>query len=314
MKANGRIHVVIVLAAAGLLSGCGQEPFALDQVWGGRGLRAGQFVRPRAIAIDRSTEPETLYIVDFAGRIQVFDPDGNYLREWRTPTIARGRPSGISVGLDHRVLIADSHYGQVLVYSPEGELLATLRKDAVDAANGFAYVSDVVQDADGFYYVVEFGDDDRISKLAPDGRFVKDWGGRGTEPGRLGRPRGIALGPDGLLYVADSCNHRIQVFDRDGNFIRCWGGEGKARGRMRYPYDVAVAPDGTVYVVEYGNHRVQRFSPQGQSLGCWGQPGRQPGCLNSPWGVAVDRHGRVHVLDTENHRVQRIFFGAVASS
>src|SRR5262249_23615427 len=120
----------------------------------------------------------------------------------------------------------------------------------------------------------------------------------------------MALGPDGNLYVADACNHRIQVFTTEGDFVRCWGTPGDAPGQLSYPYDVAFSSgkDAKLYVVEYGNHRVQKFNLHGESLGTWGGPGRQPGRLASPWALAVDSRGRVHVVDSENHRVQRIDF------
>ena len=58
----------------------------------------------------------------------------------------------------------------------------------------------MVQDADGFFYVSEFGENDRITKLDPEGKFVKSWGGSGSEPGQFQRLRALALGPDGNLY------------------------------------------------------------------------------------------------------------------
>ena len=109
----------------------------------------------------------------------------------------------------------------------------------------------------------------------------------------------MTLGPDGLLYLVDACNHRVQVFTRDGRLVRVWGTQGAAPGQLSYPYDLAFAPGDTpyLYVVEYGNNRVQKFTAEGVSLGCWGGPGREPGRLASPWALAVDHYGRVHVVD-----------------
>src|SRR5207253_5534306 len=98
--------------------------------------------------------------------------------------------------------------------------------DAGPEPGHFGYVSDVVQDADGYYYVSEFGENERITKLDADGKLVKCWGEKGTEPGQFSHLRAMALGPDGLLYVADVCNHRIQVCTRDRQFVRPFGGPG----------------------------------------------------------------------------------------
>src|SRR5262249_54285339 len=128
--------------------------------------------------------------------------------------------------------------------------------------------------------------------------------------GQFARVRAMTLGPDGNLYLADACNHRIQVFTTDGVFVRSWGQPGTGPGQLAYPYDLAFAPGPTpvLYVVEYGNHRVQKFNMKGESLGLWGGPGREPGRLSSPWALAIDSRGRVHVVDSENDRVQRIDF------
>jgi DNA-binding beta-propeller fold protein YncE len=296
------VAVLVVLAARS--GGGGGAP---EKVWGQRGVRDGDLVKPRAIAIDSK---DRLYLVDWTARIQVFDRDGKYLGPtWTTPDYRNGRPSGLSIDRDGNLLVSDSHYNRLRVYTPDGKLLRTLGGQAGTAPGQLGYVSDAVQDREGFYYVAEFGDTQRITKLDAEGRFLKCWGAPGTEPGQFARIRALALGPEGNLYVADACNHRVQVFTRDGALVRVWGRAGSGPGELAYPYDLAFAPDGRhLYVVEYGNNRVQKFTPQGQSLGCWGGPGRGPGKLSSPWALAVDSRGRVHVLDSENDRVQRIAF------
>jgi len=290
-----------------LTAGCGGVRDEPEVVWGQRGVRPGDFVKPRAIAIDSR---DRLYVVDFTARIQVFDRDGKHLGlTWTTPDYRNGRPSGLSIDRDGNLLVSDSHYHCLRIYSPDGEELRKIGGEAGTAPGQLAYVSDAVQDADGYYYVAEFCENQRISKFDADGKFIKCWGSAGSEPGQFSRIRALALGPkDGYLYAADACNHRVQVFTRDGELVRCWGEPGGEPGQLSYPYDLAFNGRGELYVIEYGNHRVQKFTPEGKSLGCWGGPGKEPGRLHCPWALAVDSKGRVHVLDSENHRVQRIRF------
>jgi DNA-binding beta-propeller fold protein YncE len=289
-----------------LLAGCAGPREEPELVWGRRGTQNGDFVRPRAVAIDRH---DRLYIVDFTARLQVYDRDGQYLdHTWTTPDYRNGRPSGLSIDRDGNLLVSDSHYHCLRIYTPAGVELKKIGGEPGPGPGQFGYITDVVQDADGHYYVAEFGANERISKLDPEGRFLKSWGSPGPEQGQFSRPRALALGPDGNLYVADACNHRIQVFTRDGQFVRLWGTPGAEPGQLSYPYDLAFGQDGDLYVIEYGNNRVQRFTAEGKALGCWGGPGREPGRLNAPWALAVDSKGRVHVIDSENHRVQRIHF------
>ncbi len=296
------------LAGCGKRAGCGEQGSEPDLLWGRRGVQHGELVKPRAIVIDAN---DRLYLVDWTARIQVFDRNGKHLkRTWTTPDYRNGRPSGLSIDRDGNLLVSDSHYNCLRVYSAAGKLLRTLGGEAGTAPGQLGYVSDALQDADGFYYVAEFGENQRITKLDADGKFVMCWGAPGSEPGQFARIRALALGPDGLLYVADACNHRIQVFSRDGKLVRHWGAPGAEPGQLSYPYDLAFGPgpQPSLYVVEYGNHRVQKFTPQGKALGTWGGPGRGPGRLASPWALAVDSRGEVHVVDSDNHRVQRIRF------
>ncbi len=306
---QSRFLFLLVCCCACLgLSGCRGSRTEPELVWGRRGVQEGELVKPRAAAID---EQDRLYLVDWTARIQVFDRDGRHLqRTWTTPDYRNGRPSGLSIDRDGNLLVSDSHYNCLRVYSPDGQLLRTLGGELGTAPGQFSYVSDAVQDAEGFYYIAEFGEAQRITKLDAAGRFVLCWGEPGSQPGQFARIRALALGPDGLLYVADACNHRLQVFTTTGKLVRCWGQPGTERGQLSYPYDLAFSRGSPpyLYVVEYGNHRVQKFTPAGQSLGCWGGAGRGPGRFCNPWALVVDSRGRVHVVDSDNDRVQRIDF------
>src|SRR5712692_9808672 len=186
---------LLVLAGYCLHSaGCGGPHAEPEIVWGQRGTQPGDLVRPRAAAIDAQ---DRLYIVDFTARIQVFDRDGKFLNlGWTTPDYRNGRPSGLSIDRDGNLLVSDSHYHCLRIYSPDGKFLRKIGGEAGTGPGQLAYVSDAVQDEDGNYYVAEFSENQRISKFSVDGRFVKCWGSPGMEPGQFGRIRALALGPD----------------------------------------------------------------------------------------------------------------------
>ena len=294
-----------------MLNGCysGDAPSQPDVlVWGRRGLDDGRFLKPRAITID---DQDRLYIVDMTSRIQVFDREGSFIRSWRTPKCKQGKPCGLSISQDGLLMVCDTHYFQVLFYTPEGELIPDR---TIGGTNGrgpgeFGFVTDVVQDSKGNYYVSEYGDYDRIQKFTPDGQYVYEWGQHGTEPGHFLRPQGLAMDAEDQLWVADASNHRIQVFDVSGDepiFVRTIGAMGAEPGQLSYPYQIDIAPDGTLTVGEFGNHRIQQLDGNdGTSVRLWGGPGRQPGELHQPWAFAIDSTGSVHVVDSYNHRVQR---------
>ena len=247
---------------------------------------------------------DRIYVVDMTARIQVFDADGQFLRGWSTPDHEFGRPTGISIGIDGRVLVADTHYYRVLIYSPEGRLVKTIGNGKGDGPGEFGLVTDAVQDSKGNFYVAEYGEYDRIQKFSSSGEFLLQWGGHGSEPGQFLRPQNLAIDDDDQIWVADACNHRIQVFDSEGNLQRMWGREGSEMGQLQYPYDLVLARDGSLLVSEFGSHRIQRWDRDGHSLGVWGSHGRGEGQLFNPWALVQDSTGRIHVLDTNNHRVQ----------
>jgi DNA-binding beta-propeller fold protein YncE len=299
------------LAAGGLVAatigGCSNAA-AADQpqkVWGSLGAGKGQFSKPRAIAID---DKDQLYIVDMTARIQVFDADGNYLRGWQTPEHTNGRPTGLTFDtIDNHLLVADTHYNRILTYTPDGDLIPerTLGGVMGQGPGEFGLVSDVVRDQDHNFYVSEYGEFDRVQKFTPDGKFMMQWGGHGTDAGQFMRPQHLEFDEEGLLWVADSCNHRIQVFDQKGKLIKMWGEQGTELGQIYYPYCIGLDGKGHIYVCEFGNHRVQKFTLDGKSVGAWGSAGRKPGQLNTPWAFVLDSKFRIHVLDSMNHRVQR---------
>jgi sugar lactone lactonase YvrE len=277
-----------------------------ERVWGVHGTKPGWLHKPRTAAFDQD---DHLFLADLTDRIQVFDRDGKFLRGWRTPDFNVDGPSGLTVDRFGRLLVADTHFYRVLVYSGRGELLFQLGDGVQGTTPGrFGYTTDVVLDRAGNFYVAEYGENDRIQVFSPDGKWLRQWGGHGYAPGEFLRPRALAMDEDDRLYVADSCNHRIQVFDTDGKLLRVWGSRGAEPGQMSYPYDLALGAGNSLYVCEYGNARVQKFTRDGKALGTWGGSGREPGMLNNPWALAVDREGEVSVIDSNNHRVQRFRF------
>jgi DNA-binding beta-propeller fold protein YncE len=286
------------------LAGCdewaGSSP---DLVWGVHGTSEGCLHKPRVATFDARDQ---LYIADLTDRIQVFDRDGKYLRGWRTPALNVDGPSGLTADRYGRVIVADTHFYRVLVYDRNGEILMQIGDGIQGSEPGrFGYPTDVVVDKAGSFYVAEYGENDRIQVFSPQGKWLRQWGGHGYDPGQFLKPRSLVIDENDRLYVTDSCNHRIQVFDTQGKLLALWGGKGTKPGEMSYPYDIALGPDGNLYVCEWGNQRVQKFSRAGQPLGLWGGPGRGDGQLMRPWALAVDSRGAVSVIDSENHRVQR---------
>ncbi|MEK6248059.1 MAG: NHL repeat-containing protein [Planctomycetales bacterium] len=300
--------ILVVASMAILPGGCQTEVASngeFEVSWGRRGITDGRLQKPRAMAIDASNR---LYIVDMMARIQIFNGEGELLaRPWQTPEFANGKPTGMTVDHNGNLMVADTHYYRILFYDPDGKLLEekTIGGKAGQGPGEFGLVTDVVQDSEGNYYVSEYGDFDRIQKFSPEGDFVAQWGGHGSEVGQFRRPQNMFIDQRDQIWVADACNHRIQIFNTKGHLIKIWGEQGPAQGQLSYPYDLVVDED-YVWICEYGNNRIQKFTHDGKSVGCWGSGGRGECQLHNPWALARNSDGQIFVLDTNNHRVQRI--------
>jgi len=133
---------------------------------------------------------------------------------------------------------------------------------------------------------------------AEDHIFVRMWGSPGTGSDGFDQPRGIAVGPQGNLYVTDQNNHRVVVFDRLGKFTGEWGSYGSSAGMFIFPAGITVASDGSVLVSDSGNHRVQRFSAEGAFLGEWGGEGTLDGQFVQLEGIAAGPDSLIAVCDS----------------
>jgi DNA-binding beta-propeller fold protein YncE len=138
------------------------------------------------------------------------------------------------------------------------------------------------------------------------------WGRTGSGEGEFRDPWGIAVAPDGAVYVADTWNHRVQKFDAEGRFLLQWGHLADAGGQLGVepggfwgPRDIAISSSGNVYVTDTGNKRVQVFTPEGEFVTMFGGGGGAPGQMDEPVGIAIAADGSIYVADTWNRRVQR---------
>jgi DNA-binding beta-propeller fold protein YncE len=122
----------------------------------------------------------------------------------------------------------------------------------------------------------------------------------GTEegPGRLRQPVGVAVSPEAEIFVTDSGNQRISVFDEQGTFLRAFGQQGDGPGELDRPMHLAFGPDGLLYVAEYINDRISVFRQDGTFV-----RHVKPKGVDAPSGVAVDAAGTIYVADFYNHRV-----------
>ena len=249
---------------------------------------------------------DNLYVVDMTGRVQKFSSNGVFQLSWQMPQTSLGKPKGMGRDRDGNIIVLEPHYQRVNVFSPAGILLAQWGKRGTNAGE-LMMPRAVAVNSRREILLSEYGQVERVQHFTARGeKLLATIGHAGNGPGEFNRPEGICIDAQDRLYVADSCNHRIQVFSSDGKFVRAYGKAGKGKGELSYPYDICVDTAGRQYVCEFGNSRIQVFDANDQPIEIIGGPGLAPGQFSNPWGVALDSAGNLYVADSQNHRVQKL--------
>lgn len=234
-------------------------------------------------------------------RVKVFDiPGQRFYRIGDDEAGVLGRPMGLDVDGKGDLYVVDALFKVVKVYDIDGRFLRKLGDQSM-----FNRPAGIAVDADGSrIYVADAGgvqsQEHRVLVLdAQTGKHLLTIGKRGTGQGEFNFPTDATLGTDGLLYVVDSANFRVQVFRPDGTFVRTFGKIGTQGGNFARPKEIAVGPDGNVYVVDaaYGNFQI--FTPEGQLLLSVGSRSEKGGAAKYmlPSGIAIDGDGRIYMSD-----------------
>lgn len=292
------LNVLTVLALLACLAGCGGGEDTLpvkDVTYWHNPTAENRLPAPRSVTVGPDGR---VLVLDNAGRVLIYDADGQLIRQWSMPTNENGNPEGGAWLADGRIAVADTHYFRVLFFDQEGNTVGSLGRESRDGEPGtFRYPVDIVQDPAGHIYVAEYGGNDRVQKFTAEGEHVLTFGEVGTGPGQFQRAAGLVW-HDGKVYVADAVNGKVHVFTDEGVFERELLDE-----TLNYPYDLALDRDETIYTIEWGSARITRTTLDGDILGRYGSPGTGPGQFRTPWGIDIDANGTVLVADTENRRV-----------
>ena len=281
---------------------------------GSQGSGDDELSYPLGLGIDTS---DNIYIADALNdRVKTCDTDGNC-----TTVVSGGLwPTDVAVDSSGNLYVSYSTDCTIRKYNSTGGALGIFK-----GVSGVPYVPDTARlngpwgiavAPDGSVYVTE-NRGYRLVKLNASG--AQQWaageaGVFGDDSAHLGNwwagPEGnLAVDAAGRIYVPDTGNQRIQIFNPDGTYHTYFGSYGTGNYQFDCPAGVAISPvNGYIFVVDRCNQRVQVYDSNRvwkARLGQTGQTGSDNSHFNWPWGVAVDTSGNVYVADTDNYRVQK---------
>jgi DNA-binding beta-propeller fold protein YncE len=239
----------------------------------------------------------------------VFDRDGKFLRSWGEGVFRRAH--GITVGPDETLWLTDDLHHTIRQFTLDGKLLLTIGDpDQASTLHGGKPFNRPTHVAlcprTGNVYVSDGYGNSNVHKFDPKGRHLKSWGEPGTDPGCFNIPHNIATDAEGLVYVADRENHRVQVFDEKGHYQ--YQINNLHRACAIY---VDRANGGRIFVGELPSHlpvnaavpnigaRVSVLTLKGDLLARVGGKfmGEGPGEFIAPHGIVMDSHGAFYVAE-----------------
>jgi len=262
-----------------------------------------QLVTPYGLAVDSKGR---VFIADSKVlAVFIFDTQTKAVELIKNGTHARfGWITGLTMDDADRLFVADSKMRRVVVFDPQHQVEGSISEGmvdpggmAIDNENRFLYVADaeldqvLVYDADPPYKL--------LRKIGTGGKEHTL-----TTPGDFARPSNVAVDQDGNLYVSDTLNFRVEIFDAEGNFIRTFGKAGDGPGYFARPKGIAIDGDGHVWVADGVQNRVQVFTPEGQLLIWMGENGTLPGQFSSLAGLTIDKNNRVFTSEQYPGRAQ----------
>ncbi len=269
---------------------------------GGETAPPNRIVEPMGLAI--SDDGQRLYVSDFVHlAVFIFDfAQKKFSKIGEQEKLAR--PVGIALDGQENLYVVEQEKKGVGVFDRQGKRLRFITHPslerpagvAIDRERGKIYLADTAHNKSEEHTI-------KIFNLSGDllGTIGK---GKGEEAGQFLFPTYLAVDAKGNLYVTDTLNSRVQMFDANGKYLKTFGQRGNAWGMFDKPKGVALDSFGNVYVADSGWSNVQIFNQKAQVLLFFGGRGPIPGMLKNPTAIAIDKNDRIYVADYLNHRVE----------
>ncbi len=236
-------------------------------------------------------------------QIMALNADGKAVEDWAQWNDLFGLPHNIEVNPydpARHVWVVDLEH-QIIKFTNDGKKqVMKLGERGVTGTdrNHFNMPASLAFMPDGSFYVTDGYVNARIIKFDKNGKYVSEFGSKGSGPGQFDLVHSVTIDAQHRFYAADRRNNRIQVFDRDGKFLDQWRNVGS-------PTRLVITKDQTLWMMEANYNRVAHFDLNGKLLTYWGVTGSAPGAFDNAHNFDVDESGTLFVADAWNNRVQK---------
>jgi sugar lactone lactonase YvrE len=207
-------------------------------------------------------------------------------------------PLGITIDTNGEIYFSDSVLKKVIVLDKKGQY-----KRDIGSPQSFVRPTGLSVKEDRVYVVDTLAHQVLVFSKR-EGTLLFRIGKNGHGNGEFHYPTHIFMAQNGLIYVTDSLNFRVQTFDYDGKFIASLGQPGDMPGNLSKPKGIAVDSENHVYVVDSQFNNVQIFNTDGTLLLLFGSSGTGKGKMSIPAGIFIDEKDRIYVADSYNRRIQ----------
>lgn len=249
---------------------------------------------------------DRIFVADSGNkRVSIFSSDGTFIRSFKPiPEVQSAYPMAVAADKKERVYLTVTvgSVNKIMVFDKNGDSLYAFPDGLMQGYDTPVALSKPVGlcVAGEKLYVTDIGDHD-VKVFGLDGRLIRKFGGWGHGHGMFSYPNAIAVDASGRMYVSDSNNGRVEVFDENGRFVSTL--VSKERQLVSLPRGIAVDRSGNIHVVDVFSHKIYAFTPAGVLLFNYGEEGGGADKFYYPNGLAVDSSGRFLIADRENNRI-----------
>lgn len=276
----------------------------ISQFWS-QGTADGQFLWRLWLWVRIGSWDNVYVLDDNNSRIQIFNKSGTHLSNFGIAGTADGQfglRGWLTIAEDKTIYITDQGSNRVQRFDSNGNFISTF--GSAGSGDGQFSSPSTINHYQWRYYITDAGNK-RIQVIDGNGNYIWQSNGYTAETqGKLNQAKESAV-YDNKVYVLDSSNYRVQIYNLSWSYLSGFGTQGSANGQFWWnTIDIAINNSGIIYIIDQSNNRIQLFNSSGMYLSQFWSAGSANGQFSTMGGIAIGSGNQVYVSDVGNNRIQ----------